>query len=193
MEKIKLYCYVDENGQDTLGRIFVVSVVAIEKQRDELLAVCEQLEQVSEKRKDKWGAAKHDRRMKYLRCIFADERFKGSLRYEVFYNTRDYDTSTITAIASAVKWNEITDKYVAFIYVDGLTKTKRREYGARLRHLGLMVHQVQGIAKDETNALTRLADAIAGFVRDAIDSQSEEIKELFQKAKRDGVIVEIKQ
>lgn len=192
MEKTKLYCYVDENGQDTLGRIFVVSVVAVGKQRDELLVLCEQLEQVSEKRKDKWGATKHDRRMKYLRYIFADERFKGALRYELFYNTRDYDTSTITAIASAVRWRQFIDKYVAFVYVDGLTKTKRREYGAKLRHLGLIVYQVQGIARDETNVLTRLADAVAGFVRDAIDGQSEEIKSLFQKAKRDGILIEIK-
>ena len=110
MEKTKLYCYVDENGQDTLGRIFVVSVVAVGKQRDELLALCEHLEQVSEKRKDKWGEAKHDRRMRYLHYVFADERLKGALRYEIFHNTRDYDTSTITAIASAVRWNEPTDK-----------------------------------------------------------------------------------
>jgi hypothetical protein len=56
VEKTKLYCYVDENGQDTLGRIFVVSVVAVGKQRDELFALCEHLEQASEKRKDKWRA-----------------------------------------------------------------------------------------------------------------------------------------
>jgi len=30
--KQKLYCYVDETGQDTAGKIFIVSVVIIEKE-----------------------------------------------------------------------------------------------------------------------------------------------------------------
>ncbi len=44
MEKSKLYCYVDENGQDTKGRIFIVTVVVIEEKRDELLEFCEDVE-----------------------------------------------------------------------------------------------------------------------------------------------------
>ncbi len=84
-----------------------------------------------------------------------------------------------------------SDKFTTLIYVDGLSKTKRHEYGARLRRFGLPVRKIQGIAKDETNALTRLADAIAGFVLDAVDGNSEEIKALFQKAKRDGMLIEV--
>lgn len=53
------------------------------------------------------------------------------------------------------------------------------------------VRKVQGVAKDETNALTRLADAIAGFVLDAVDGKSEEIKALFQKAKKDGMLIDV--
>lgn len=187
----KFYCYVDENGQDTQGDIFIVSVVVTEENRDELLTLCEQLEQVSGKRKDKWGKAKHERRMRYISHIFADDRFKGFLRYEVFRRTKDYDTSTITAIVSSVKWDKPVGKYTTMVYVDGLSKTKRQEYGARLRRMGLPVRRIRGVARDETNALTRLADSIAGFVRDAIDGKSEEIKELFKKAKQDGVLVDV--
>ncbi|QQG40651.1 MAG: hypothetical protein HYV37_03795 [Candidatus Levyibacteriota bacterium] len=57
--------------------------------------------------------------------------------------------------------------------------------------MGLSVRKVQGIAKDESNTLTRLADAIAGFVLDAVDGTSEEIKALFRKAKRDSMLIEV--
>lgn len=189
--KQKLYCYVDENGQDTLGNLFIVSVVVTEENRDELLSLCEKLEEVSGKKKDKWGGAKHDKRMRYINHIFADDRFKGLLRYEVFKNTKDYNTATVTAIVSSVKWNKPIGKYTTMVYVDGLSKLKRKEYGARLRHMGLPVRRIKSIARDETNALTRLADSVAGFVRDAIDGKSEEIKELFTRAKKNGVLIEV--
>ena len=38
----------------------------------------------------------------------------------------------------------------------------------------------------------RLADAIAGFVRDALEDETEEITRLFRKAKRDGMLVAVK-
>ena len=47
----KLYCYVDESGQDTGGRIFVVAIVGRGENRDKLLDLCEQLEKVSGKRR----------------------------------------------------------------------------------------------------------------------------------------------
>jgi len=102
----KIYCYVDESGQDTKGRIFVVSLVVVDQDRDKILNLCEQSEKISGKRKDKWGEAKHKRRMRYLRYIFADDRFRECLRYVVFQRTRDYDTATIAAIASAINWKK---------------------------------------------------------------------------------------
>ena len=187
----KLYCYVDETGQDTEGQLFIVAVIVTGQERDELLAVCEQLEKVSGKDKFKWGKAEHQRRMRYLRHILADDRFAGNLRYCLFRNTRDYDTATIEATVKAVKSRPPADRYTTLIYVDGLTKAKRREYGVRLRKLGLPVRQVRGIARDESNALTRLADTIAGFVRDALETQSGEMKTLLHRAKREGMLIEV--
>jgi hypothetical protein len=39
MEKTKLYCYVDETGQDTYGRFFLVLVVLLEQSVIEELEV----------------------------------------------------------------------------------------------------------------------------------------------------------
>jgi hypothetical protein len=49
----------------------------------------------------------------------------------------------------------------------------------------------RGIARDDTNALPCLADRLARFVQNAFDGNSKEISDLFQKAKRDGVLVEV--
>lgn len=188
----KLHCYVDETGQDTKGKIFIVAVVVTDEERDKLLDLCGQLEKISGKRKSKWGRAKHRWRMRYLGHVFADDRFKNSLRYRVFRRTSDFDTATIKAIAQAATWKRPRGKYTTLIYVDGLTKTKRREYGARLRQLGLRVRQVRGVTREENNTLIRLADAIAGFVRDVLENEKREMKALFEKAKREGTLIEVK-
>ncbi len=91
-------------GKNTKGEIFVVSIVVTEQERDELLKLCEQLEYLSGKHKDKWGKANHEQRMRFLRHIFSENRFRECLRYEVFYQTTDYDTATIEGIVAAIKW-----------------------------------------------------------------------------------------
>ena len=40
----KTYCYVDETGQDTKGAYFLVSIVVVSENRDELLAELEAIE-----------------------------------------------------------------------------------------------------------------------------------------------------
>ncbi|MGD8457512.1 MAG: DUF3800 domain-containing protein [Anaerolineales bacterium] len=187
----KLYCYVDETGQDTGGEIFIVSVVVLEKERDRLLTLCEEYELSSGKGKFKWGKAKHDLRMKYMHHIFAEKYFRGRLRFSIFRQNADYDTATVMAITKAVNWKKPQGRYTTLVYVDGLTKTKRREYSIQLRRLGLCLRKIRGITKDENNALTRLADALAGFVRDALENKGSDVQTLFRKAKRKGMIIEV--
>jgi hypothetical protein len=56
-----------------------MTIVVTGENRDKLLDLCQQLEKASGKQRDKWGRAKHERRMQYLRHIFADDRFKETL------------------------------------------------------------------------------------------------------------------
>ena len=188
--KQKLYCYVDESGQDTKGDIFVVSIVVTGKEREELLTLCEEIEKESGKGKFKWGKAEHNRRMEYLRCIFSSKIFKGKLRYTVYKEQVNYDMATIMGIAKAVHFKE-PKEYTTLVYVDGLTKTKRQEYGSELRKLGVPTRKVQGVTRDENNSLTRLADSIAGFVRDVLEKQGEDMEKLFKEAIKDESLVEV--
>jgi hypothetical protein len=56
----------------------------------------------------------------------------------------------------------------------------------RVRKLGIAVRKVRG-ARDESDELIRLADAVAGFVRDALEGSSV-MQALFDQALRRGVI-----
>jgi len=172
----KLYCFVDENGQDTEGSIFVVAVVVLREDKDALLALCEHVEVESRKGKFKWGKAQQAYRLEYLRRVFANDAFQGSLCYVVFRETKDYESATIGAIARAVNAQKIPQPFSTLVYVDGLSKTKRQPYAVQLRRLGVHPRKVQGVAKDENNALVRLADAVAGFVRDVLDGDEDAVE-----------------
>jgi hypothetical protein len=62
--------------------------------------------------------------------------------------------------------------------------------GRRLRHLGVRTRKVRGVRKDESDALIRLADALCGFVRAAIEGQ-EVMKKLFEWGKKKGYLKEL--
>ena len=186
----KLYCYVDETGQDTEGKLFIVSVVVTSDERDALLKLCEDIEKESGKGKFKWGKSEKKRRLKYLKRIFETKIFKDKLRYSVFRDSKDYDLATIMSVAKALHFKE-PKGYTTLVYVDGLSRSKRHEYGSQLRKLGVPTKKVQGVTKDENNALTRLADAIAGFVRDALEKDQRDVEKLFRKAVADKYLVKV--
>ena len=158
----KLYCFVDETGQDTLAQkgrnpIFVVAVVVAEKNIDKLTRLSEAYEKASGKGKDKWGSAKRDKRLRYMRLVFADDRLYECLRYRVFSEVKKgFDEATLSAIAHAVLWKKPSGSYIAKVYVDGLAKSRRADYRRTLRHLGVSMGEVRGVRKDESNALIRL-------------------------------------
>lgn len=187
----KIYCYVDESGQETGGKVFVVSVVVIMDNRDELLHLCESIEKATGKGIRKWRRTNHERRMAYLREVFRDDRFTGTLRYSVFRGNRDYDLSTVVAITKAVRWRAPDDPFRTMIYIDGLPKNKRAWYANQLLGLGLQNKQVRGVRKDESNALIRLADAVAGLLRDSLANEYDEAVSLVKSAKRRGILVEV--
>ena len=196
MSRQKIYCYVDESGQDTSAQTsrtptFIVAVTVIGKNRDELERLCEQYETISKKGKFKWGKANRIARLRYLKLIFADDRFKDALRYVVFGDVKkQFDETTVRAIARAVLWSSPKFPYAALVYVDGLSREKRHSYSAKLRNLGVSVYQVRGVARDESSPLTRLADALAGFVRDA-ETGDAEAQAMLKRAKQDQEIIEV--
>ena len=182
--------HVDESGQDTKGRLFVVAVVAVEDS-DKLRQLCESFEEISGKWKKKWASAKRDRRLDYLRAVIQEAAsLNVTLFYSVFHKPKDYDTATIDGIAKAIRRLNLSDSHV-YVYVDGLAKTKRGVYKTNLRQLSCPVKKVSRVRKDENEPLIRLADALAGAAGELLKHQAPDLKTLFAEAKQRGILIEL--
>ena len=181
----KLYCYVDETGQDTKGRLFLVSVVIPEKEREFLKAKLETIEKKSKKGVRKWFHTNKERKEVYMKQIIESNLFKDSIFYSKYEESRAYVDLTILTTAKAVL-RKAKKPYEATILVDGLGRSERYRFAAGLRRLKIKVRKVRGI-RDQSDAFIRLADAIAGFVRDYLEGDKI-MKELYKKAAVKSII-----
>jgi hypothetical protein len=167
----KFFCYVDESGQDTQGKLFIVSIVVAAQERDHLIRVCETIEQESGKGRVKWIKTSYRQRLAYIQHVLSTPIFQGKLNFAVYRNTRDYSILTTQAIAQALNATGETD-YKATVLIDGLPRTQERLVGHQLHQFGVHTKKVRGVKKDENDALIRLADAVCGFVRAATEGQA---------------------
>lgn len=185
----KLYCYVDETGQDTQGELFIVSVVVTARERDAIVELCEDIERETGKGRVKWIKAHHSRRVAYIRRILQDISFKGKLNFAVYRNSKEYLALTVLTVARAIFANA-QKEYKTTVLIDGLPRAQEKWVGSELRRLRVQVRKVRGVRKDENDALVRLADALCGFVREAIEGNAE-LKELLERGKQSGWLREL--
>ena len=151
--------------------------------------VCAEVEQDSRKGKRKWSKTNFARRIAYIERIVSNPAFKGKLDFAVYRNSLDYTTLTVRTITRALKLKRETD-YRATVFIDGLARALEQTVGLNLRRSGIPAKKVRGIKKDETSELIRLADAVCGFVRDAMEGQRE-IRALFERGIQNGVLVNL--
>jgi hypothetical protein len=172
----RLFCYVDETGQDTLGKLFIVAIVVAENRRPELESILAEIETASRKHQRKWNKARDAARQDYIAALTA--RTVPAMIYAKQYThigTRDYDRLELRATAEALtlyrEANGISaDDYDAAITIDGLSKTMVFQAGTEFRRLGVRTRKIVG-NRDESSAVIRLADAIAGLEREASEGR----------------------
>lgn len=186
----KLYCYVDETGQDARSKFFLVSVVIAEDDREEFLKELTRIEKESGKGRRKWMDARDQQRVAYMQLLFANSLFKGKLCYAVYPRTPDYFTKTIVTVAHAITAYVTTEDYRATVLIDGLPKSLISQAAVALRRLRIKIFKVRGIRKEENDALMRLADAMCGFVRSASEGR-EAFAKLLEKAKKQDFLREL--
>lgn len=188
----KLYCYVDETGQDTQGNLFIVVALVVEKERNELEKFLEQAEQRSGKGKRKWINTRLKEKDKYLEYALTPNKFKEKIFYRIQYNTKAYEEQTVITIEQSIRNYIFTHKiknYKAIIVIDGLPKQAERRVGASLRRAGIKIRKVRG-EKDQSNALLRLADMLAGCIREAKEGKVTYTK-LTQKLEKEHMLNEL--
>lgn len=184
----KLYAYVDETGQETHAPFFLVSVVIVEGERERIEQVLERIERISKKGTRKWNKAKDERRTRYIELVFRERVFVGKLYFSVDFQKTDFVEATISATAEAIK-RHTQDEYKATVLVDGLKKTERNRFAVGLRRQGVRTDTVRG-RKDEVDIFIRLADALCGFLRQALTGR-EAFQKLMEQALLDGLLTRV--
>ena len=159
----KIYCYVDESGQDTKGKFFIVSLVVTGKERDQLNKELIRIETETNKKSTKWSKTKKEIQIQYIERVFQSPKFKNKIHYVLKEDTKAYQEITVLAVATAINKAKNQDNYKASVYIDGLDKFEVRKISVKLRQIGIKTEKVRGI-RDESSAFIRLADAIAGLI-----------------------------
>ncbi len=95
MDKAKLLCFVDETGQDTYGKFFLVFAVLLEQESKEALeAILEQVERDTGKNKYKWKNTDNKLKEVFLQEIVKVDGLKQTLFYSIYRDTKKYNYST---------------------------------------------------------------------------------------------------
>lgn len=181
----KLYAYVDESAA---GRVFIVAVVIVGTQRDDLAALCEQIEQDTSRR-NKWSRTADALNLAYMRRALDEVGSLARLCVVSYPSAEDQTAATVDAIARAIEAQDLPADYKVTVLYDGLPKSQHKEIGAMLRKRRVLVRKVRGV-RDESEPLTRLADAVAGLMRDATQGKPE-ARDLLNAALRRGVLREV--
>lgn len=182
----KFFCYVDETGQHTEGELFIVSVVVVPgPQREDVLELCEAIEQTTGKGSFKWVRTARKTRHDYMQEMMGRQLIKKDcLTFATYRNRQDYTDMTVQTIAWAL-WSVAGDDYKATVRIDGLPRHQERAVGLILRRRGVQVKKVRGVKRDENDPLIRLADALCGLVREAEEGRTE-MKALFERGLQQG-------
>ena len=184
----KLYCYVDESGQDTEGEIFIVAVLIAAEEREHLRQRCIDSEALSRKGARKWAKSNRARRLAYIQSVLGHAELCGRLYFAIHRSTQAYLVATVQTISLALH-HCADEECKATVLIDGLSRSDERNVGLLLRRSGMSVQKVRGI-DDESEPLIRLADALCGFVRSALEGDAT-MHALFVDVVHQGIVVEL--
>ena len=169
-ENQKIFCYVDETGQDTGAAFFlVVAVVSAGEQyslREELLRI----EAESGIGQRKWHKARGERRLRYLNLVLRRNLLPEGVFFGSYRKPTPFFFPYLEVIERAIK-AKAGGRYAARVYVDGIDRLKAAELTNALRDRGVILEMVKS-RRDESEPLIRLADRWAGCLRAALQGST---------------------
>lgn len=184
----KLYCYVDETGQDTKGELFLVAVVLKEFSGLETLEKkLEGVEIRTDKRQSKWKKIGRDIKKKYLEELIQIKELKNTIFYAKYQASKEYSKLTSFTIAKAVLAKE-SKNYTVTVIIDGLNDKERDVVREELKKLKIKYRKIRGM-KDEQSIFLRLSDAMAGFLREVYEGE-EYTKQLIKRFEKASIVTE---
>lgn len=188
-DHLKLYCYVDETGQDARSSQFIVVSVIIISDPDHLREILQIAERDLGKRQRKWTKATVSQRLAYVERLLGVPDLQGAVYFSRFPKPANYPESTFIAVAHAIRTATGGRGFHAHVFIDGLSATERQRGTQQLRTLYRGVKKVRGL-RDENDEFIRLADTFAGFIRAHCEG-AVYAERLFRQGIDSGVIVEV--
>lgn len=186
--KQKLYCFVDETGQDTSGQFFLVAIVLKEmSQLEDLERKLIKVEQISGKKQAKWKKITRNVKRIFLDELLKIKMLKDSIFYSIYESTKEYTLLTSFTVAKAILAKE-RGEYTVAVIIDGLNDRERDLVRNELKKLKIKYNKIRGM-KDEQNVFLRLSDAMAGFLRE-VYGREEYALNFMKKFKREKIIEE---
>ena len=116
----KIYAFVDESGQETLGALFLVSVVVTDQEYETLNDLLLELERQSKKGLGKWGKTRFEYRVSYISAVIAQPLFRELIYFSRYTETKAYFDLTVATTAKAIAAKDQLQR-PATVVVDGLT------------------------------------------------------------------------
>ena len=185
----KLYCYVDETGQDAGSNFFVVVSIVSSDEQNKIRENLMQVEEDSKIHARKWFNSRSPIKEEFLRTLIKQDLGKGDVYYEKFEKPVPFFLPLLETVEKAIKAKAGNEPYIATVYVDGIDKKKAIELTGGLRHKGIKLEYVRS-ARDESEPMIRLADRWAGCIRDALEGKEANTK-ILSKAEKEGYIKQL--
>jgi len=181
----KIYCYVDETGQDIGSDVFIVVVIIINLNLNITRELLEYLEKVTLIGTVKWHKSNYWYRLAFMEK-FLSGNFDG---LHIYFGTVKKPTvyyfSTLEIIKKAIAINNRPNTQI-IVCIDGLDKSSAKKITKVLRTQAQRIRLVKGV-KDESEALIRLADRWAGCIRMALVGNGQ-CKAMVAKAEKKGFL-----
>jgi len=184
----KLYCYVDETGQDTKSEFFIVVAVVSDKEQDLLRERLLKIESQTKIGKRKWHKASHDRRRRYLQLVLDKGIGNGEVYFGRYKKPLPYFLPILETLEKAIS-DKAEGDYKTIIYIDGIDKKKAAELTNALRLQRIKLELVRS-KRDESEPLIRLADRWAGCIRGASLGRKD-AQGIVERAEKEGYLREL--
>ena len=184
----KLYCYVDETGQDVRSEFFIVVAIVSDKDQDFLRNQLLEIESLSKIGKRKWHKSRSERRKYYLGLALKEGAGRREVYFAHYKKPLPYFLPILETLEKAIL-DKAKEDYKAIVYIDGIDKKKAIELTNALRLRAIRLKLVKSV-RDESEPLIRLADRWAGCIRGAFLGKKDE-KNLLNKAKNEKYLQNI--
>jgi hypothetical protein len=167
----KLYCYVDESGQDVRSDSFIVVSIVSSDDQEKLRTKLLEVEKNSGIGQRKWHKSRSPEREFFLASVVEKKVAAGSIYCGRYKKPLAFFSPLLETLSGAIQFAAPED-YRCVIYVDGIDDANAMQLTTELRSRGIKTAMVR-TARDESEPMIRLADRWAGCIRASLEGDNE--------------------